>query len=103
MVADVRHVLAWVNKEIRGYGGDPNAIYICGHGLGAHLGMYTLAQDAVVHSRNRLEILNAASHWSHMGGSSDQQRQPKDIPNGLRALRIYAPEVEVPAVRGVIL
>jgi hypothetical protein len=100
MVADVRHVLAWAAKEARNYGGDPANIYICGHGLGAHLGMYALAQDAVVHSRNRLEIHNAASHWGHMAS-----RQPVqcDIPNGLRSLRIYAPEVDIPPVRGVIL
>jgi hypothetical protein len=103
MVADVRHVLAWVSKEIRSFGGDPSNIYICGHGLGAHLGMYAIAQDAIVCSRNRLEIHNAASHWSHMGGSSDQTEQGRDIPNGLRSLRIYAPEVDIPPIRGVIL
>lgn len=101
-VADVRSVVTWVKKEARAFGGDPTNIYLCGHGLGAHLGMYTVAQDAVVHSRDRLEIHNAASHWQHVG-SSDQPQHSRDIPNGVRSLRIYAPEVELPHIRGVIM
>lgn len=101
-VADVRSVVTWVYKEARAFGGDRTRIYLAGHGLGAHLGMYTVAQDAVVHSRDRLEIHNTASHWQHIG-SSDQPTQTREIPNGLRTLRIYSPEIPLPHIRGVIL
>lgn len=101
MVTDVRAALAWARKEIRAFGGDPDQIYICGHGLGAHLGMYTLAQDAVVQSRQRIEIHNAASNWRHLGYPSEPG--PREIPNGVKALRVYGSEIELPPVKGVIL
>lgn len=97
MVGDVRHALSWVRKEITNYGGDPGNIHLMGHGLGAHLALYTISQAAVVHSRDRLEILNAASQWSHFAG------QQREIPNGLKSLRVYAPEADLPPIRGVIM
>lgn len=101
MVTDVRAALAWVRKEIHEYGGDPHQIYLCGHGLGAHLGMYTLAQDAVVHSRQRIEIHNATSNWSHLGYASEPTT--REIPNGVKALSVYGSEIELPHVKGAIL
>jgi acetyl esterase/lipase len=104
MVSDVRAALAWVHKEIRSYGGDPSRIYVCGHGLGAHLGMYTIAQDVVVHSRDKVELHNAAVNWASMGYHADQATAAgKEIPNGVRALRIYGPDIDLPPVKGVIL
>ncbi|GMK58739.1 hypothetical protein CspeluHIS016_0601810 [Cutaneotrichosporon spelunceum] len=104
MVADVRAALAWVNKEIRNYGGDPSRIYLCGHGLGAHLGMYTITQDVVVHSRDQVELHNAAVGWAGMGCTKGPVTSAgRDIPNGVRALRVYGQEIELPPVKGVIL
>ncbi|BEI83796.1 hypothetical protein CcaverHIS002_0404000 [Cutaneotrichosporon cavernicola] len=104
MVADVRATLAWVHKEIRYYGGDPSRIYVCGHGLGAHLGMYTIAQDVVVHSRDKVELHNAAVNWANMGYANDHLTSAgREIPNGVRALRIYGPDIELPPIKGVIL
>lgn len=106
MVADVRATLAWVHKEIKAYGGDPSRVYLCGHGLGAHLGMYTIAQDVVVHSRDKVELHNAAANWASLGYATEPSgvaAGPREIPNGVRSLRIYGPDIELPPVKGVIL
>ncbi|CAK9787008.1 alpha/beta-hydrolase [Cutaneotrichosporon oleaginosum] len=105
MVADVRATLAWVHAEIRNYGGDPSRIFLCGHGLGAHLGMYTIAQDVVVHSRDKVELHNAAVDWASRGYKPDPVTAVagREIPNGVKALRIYGSDVELPPVKGVIL
>lgn len=100
MVVDLRAVLAWVRKDISAFGGDPNNIYVCGHGLGAHLALYTLSQDAVVRSRDKLEIHNATREWPHLGHGPTYSR---DIPNGLRQLRTYGGDIDIPEIRGVIM
>ncbi|KAK9895047.1 alpha/beta-hydrolase [Cystobasidium minutum MCA 4210] len=52
MVADIRRVLAWTARNASEYGGDPNSIYLMGHGSGAHLALLTVVQEAVVRSRD---------------------------------------------------
>jgi acetyl esterase/lipase len=54
MVADVRRVLAWTARNASKYGGDPESIYIMGHGSGAHLSLLTVVQEAVVRSRDAI-------------------------------------------------
>ncbi|PWN44548.1 alpha/beta-hydrolase [Ceraceosorus guamensis] len=50
-VIDLRLVLRWVGESCARYGGDPSRIHLMGHGLSAHLALLTLAQEAVVLSR----------------------------------------------------
>lgn len=50
-VIDLRLLLRWTAKNCQRYGGDPSKIYVLGHGLGAHLIMLTISQEAVVLSR----------------------------------------------------
>ncbi|SPO42305.1 uncharacterized protein PSFLO_07788 [Pseudozyma flocculosa] len=50
-IIDLRLVLRWTGKNCQRYGGDPQKIYVMGHGLSAHLVMLTVAQEAVVLSR----------------------------------------------------
>ncbi|KAK4687552.1 hypothetical protein P7C73_g2562, partial [Tremellales sp. Uapishka_1] len=99
MVGDLRQVLNWVSRNIQAYGGSSNDINICGHGLGAHLAMFTLAQDAVVRSRDKKqerEIHRVLP--SRLWGNEE-----KIVPNGLRTMQIYSEEVEIPTVAGIIL
>lgn len=57
-VSDVRNVLSWIGTEATTFSGDPNRIYLLGHGLSAHLALLTCVQHAVVHSREK--FLDAA-------------------------------------------
>ncbi|KAN0061120.1 hypothetical protein ACQY0O_006855 [Thecaphora frezii] len=50
-IIDLRLVLRWTGRNCQRYGGDPAKIYVLGHGLSAHLVMLTVAQEAVVLSR----------------------------------------------------
>lgn len=52
MVSDVRSVLAWTARSAAKYGGNPKAIYVAGHGSGAHLSLLSIVQEAVVRSRD---------------------------------------------------
>jgi acetyl esterase/lipase len=36
-VKDVARAFAWTRKHVREYGGDPDAIFLCGHSAGGHL------------------------------------------------------------------
>ncbi|WVW81233.1 hypothetical protein I302_103224 [Kwoniella bestiolae CBS 10118] len=111
MVIDVRHVLSWVEKEIPSYGGSPSSIYIMGHGLGAHLAFFTLCQEAIIRSRDaRQEFLARTKGQQVMLDLSDiktwriaNEEVEDEVPNGLRKLKIYGEEVEIPRVKGIIL
>ena len=50
-IIDLRLVLRWTARNCHRYGGDADAIHVLGHGLSAHLVMLTVAQEAVVLSR----------------------------------------------------
>lgn len=83
-VSDVRNVLSWIGTEAPTFNGDPNRIYVLGHGLSAHLALLTCVQHAVVHSREK--FLDAA--WerelqSHESlelerGTDDPQSSPSE-------------------------
>ncbi|RYG45233.1 alpha/beta hydrolase, partial [archaeon] len=54
---DVARALVWLRDNVRQYGGDPDAIFLCGHSAGAHLAMHvavtgarTLLREAGMHS-----------------------------------------------------
>ncbi|ORX97667.1 hypothetical protein K493DRAFT_406876 [Basidiobolus meristosporus CBS 931.73] len=47
MVAAMQHAITWVFSHIREYGGDPNQVYLMGHGSGAHLVSLTIIHDAL--------------------------------------------------------
>ncbi|WVQ94130.1 hypothetical protein IAU59_001208 [Kwoniella sp. CBS 9459] len=51
-VADLRNVLAWIKRNTHRYGGFDRSIYLMGHGLGAHLALYTISQEVIVRSRD---------------------------------------------------
>jgi arylformamidase len=38
MVDQCRRAVAWVYRNAASFGGDPNALYLCGHSSGGHLG-----------------------------------------------------------------
>ena len=43
IVAQVRAAVAWVHRNIAGFGGDPDRIHVSGHSSGAHLAAMVLA------------------------------------------------------------
>jgi arylformamidase len=43
IVAQIRAAVAWVYRNIAGYGGDPERIHVSGHSSGAHLGAMAIA------------------------------------------------------------
>jgi arylformamidase len=45
MAEQVRHAIAWVHRNARGFGGDPERIYLSGHSSGAHLAGVALITD----------------------------------------------------------
>ena len=45
MAEQVRRAIAWVHKNARGFGGDPERIYLSGHSSGAHLAGTALITD----------------------------------------------------------
>lgn len=63
-IVDLRLVLRWTGQNCQRYGGDASKIHVMGHGLSAHLIMLTLAQEAVVLSRE-----------AHLDGAYERQRQ----------------------------
>jgi arylformamidase len=45
MAAQVRRAIAWLHANARGFGGDPERLYLAGHSSGAHLAAVALATD----------------------------------------------------------
>jgi arylformamidase len=45
IVAETRAAINWTFRHIAGYGGNPAAIYLCGHSVGAHLVAMALTHD----------------------------------------------------------
>jgi len=49
MAAQVRRALAWVYRNTRRFGGDPERLYLSGHSSGAHLAAVALTTDWPAH------------------------------------------------------
>jgi arylformamidase len=45
MAAQVRSAVAWVYRNARGFGGDPDRLYVSGHSSGGHLAGVVLTTD----------------------------------------------------------
>jgi arylformamidase len=45
MADQVRRAVAWVHRNARGFGGDPDRLYVSGHSSGAHLAGVVLTTD----------------------------------------------------------
>lgn len=126
MVADIRRVLAWTARNASQYGGDPDSIYLLGHGSGAHLALLTVVQEAVVRSRDsfwyssyvkeaeearRKAKLNAFSEMDHEDDNENspfRERTPAaeniEVSAGIRRLEIWGGEsVDSPKIKGMIL
>ncbi|KAA1075470.1 hypothetical protein PGTUg99_011554 [Puccinia graminis f. sp. tritici] len=80
-VRDIRCVLRWVASSIREYGGDPERIFVAGHGSGAHLSMLTVVRSAI-------------------GRSLALQAYPSSVPP---IFQQQEEEEEVPMIEGMIL
>ncbi|RXK38407.1 hypothetical protein M231_04316 [Tremella mesenterica] len=91
MCRDLRSVCQWAKNNLEEYGGDPDRIYICGHGLGGTLALLTLTQEAIVRA------------GEGMMRKFGVQRVRQRMPNGLRAVRCYHREVIMPDIKGLIL
>lgn len=94
-VVDLRLVLSWVSVNIGDYGGAADRIYVAGHGLSAHLALFTMVQEAVVLSRGLKGYDVGESHPpSTVSGGS-----PVDI----EKLEIYAAQIRLPRLQGLML
>lgn len=132
MVADIRRVLAWTARNALKYGGDPEAIYLMGHGSGAHLALLTVVQEAVVRSRDTFwfssyvkeaeqgreaklkassspyedhdEISNDNQSFADQSVNLNDTKNNIEVSAGIRRLEIWGGEdVEIPKVKGMIL
>lgn len=92
-VVDLRLALSWVGAHISSYGGDPSRIYVMGFGLSSALITLTLVQEAAVLSQTVVDE------------ESDDEENPTrtKTENYLRQLEIYAPQIRLPNLAGVIL
>ena len=99
-VIDLRLALSWVGAHIFHYAGDPSRIYVMGHGLSAELVALTLVQEAVVLSqtiKKHRDIDDATNHdLTPKSNIIEQETFNKQ-------LEIYAPQVRLPNIAGVIL
>ena len=88
-IEDTRLVLQWVADNASFYGGDGTKVFLCGHGLSGLLAFLVPIQQGVVRARD-------------MGSLSVWFGEDQEVPNGIKDLRIYASDVIVPNVVGVI-
>ena len=75
-VDDAKRVLQWVTHNIARFRGDPDRIYLSGHGMGAHLALLIPIQDVVVASRENYLRRRGA------GGPAE------DLPNGVMDVQV---------------
>ncbi|WFD29238.1 hypothetical protein MSPP1_000245 [Malassezia sp. CBS 17886] len=102
-VIDLRLALSWVGAHISSYGGDPARIHVMGFGMSALLVLLMLVQEAVVLSGTLLmncahENGTAPADATKQGAVAATKR-----PVSLRNLEIYAPQIRLPQLAGVIL
>lgn len=50
---DIAAAVAWTRLNIHQYGGDPDALYLCGHSAGAHLAALLAVQPSYLHAALR--------------------------------------------------
>lgn len=75
-VNDAKHVLQWVMHNIERFRGDPDRIYLSGHGMGAHLALLIPIQDVVVVSRE--------NYLRRRGAGAPAE----DLPNGVMDVQV---------------
>lgn len=75
-VDDAKRVLQWVMHNIERFRGDPDRIYLSGHGMGAHLALLILIQDVVVESRE--------NYLRRRGAGAPAE----DLPNGVMDVKV---------------
>jgi hypothetical protein len=92
-IHDARLVLRYVEEHATEYGGDSTQIYFAGHGLGGLLALLLPIQQAVAESRD--------DYLSNCSGIDAAEAQR--IPNGVANLKIYAGQIAVPKIKGLIL
>lgn len=115
-VIDLRLALSWVGAHIASYGGDPSRIYVMGHGLSGHLVLLTLVQEATVMSCNlqlRASVTSGHDDKARTDSFAHERRQRRrsssassaDMQGGnlLRDAVIYAPQIRLPQIAGVVL
>jgi arylformamidase len=56
----LQHALAFVHRNARSFGGDPNRLYLCGHSSGAHLAANLTIADYAIHDMPRESITGCA-------------------------------------------
>ena len=66
MAEQVRRGIAWVYKNARSFGGDPNRIYVCGQSSGAHLAGVSLITDWTKDFGVPMDIIKGATLLSGM-------------------------------------
>lgn len=89
-VEDTRHVLHWLSENASRYGGDSKKVYLCGHGLSGLLALLVPIQQGVVRARDTESLFVGT------------EEPIKEVPNGIKDLRIYASDVDTPEIAGVI-
>ncbi|KAF8335872.1 uncharacterized protein EI90DRAFT_3014475 [Cantharellus anzutake] len=97
---DLRRVMRWAVDHASKFGGDPQQIYLAGHGLGAHAVLLHCIQKAVVASRDALFKSMASSHNDEGGTDAPPSIS---ISNGTRRVQEYGREIWAPKVQGLIL
>lgn len=75
-VADAKRVLQWVMHNIERFQGDPDRIYLSGHGMGAQLALLIPIQDVVVESRE--------NYLRRRGAGVPTE----DLPNGVMDVKV---------------
>lgn len=94
-VIDLRLALSWVGAHIFSYQGDPSRIYVMGMGISSELVALTLVQEAAVMSR-----VVRRQHEENDDPSSEEEI---DRLKFNKLMEIYAPQVRLPSLAGVVL
>ena len=94
-VVDLRLALSWVGAHIFSYKGDPSRIYVMGMGISSELVALTLVQEAAVMSR-----VVKRQDDENKDPSSEEKSDRLEFN---KLMEIYAPQVRLPSLAGVVL
>lgn len=94
-VIDLRLALSWVGAHIFSYKGDPSRIYVMGMGISSELVALTLVQEAAVMSR----VVRRQDDENKDPSSEEELDRLKFN----KLMEIYAPQVRLPSLAGVVL